>query len=280
MSCKTANKIKINYEFANITNLIKELDIFKTEYKIIEEIRVTNTKGVYVATKNNKKYFVKAKLKDFMSDNDLEVYKLLKKNPHPNVNVIDAIYVTKNFILIFAEFLEGCDMSVKEFRKCYENNLPEIFKNTLYGLSHINTSGIIHCDMKLENIMIVPKQINNAIQYTPVIVDFDCSRLINDCKVNKCIGTIGSIAPEISSGIVSPKSDLWEIGMAFFYFIFGTTDTVTDESSDDEEKIVLPKTELMNNYTGKYKKIITLIKPMLNVNQDNRPEISRILCHC
>ena len=279
---KHAYPIKLSYEYTDITKLVTSLKLFKSEYKIIEEIHITHTKGVYSVVNNSgKKFFMKAKLKTFMSDNDLAIYKLLKKNPHPNVNAIDFIYSTEKFILIFAEFLEGADMAVKQFRKLYENNLMDIFEITLHGLSHLHSLGIIHCDIKLENIMIVPTKDISGIKYTPVIVDFDCSRLIDDCKVNKCIGTAGSIAPEIATGIVSKKSDLWELGMVFYYFIFNNNNIADDDSTssetDEEDKIVLPKPELLNSYTGKYKKIITIIKPMLNVNHEYRPEIPSIL---
>jgi serine/threonine protein kinase len=281
-SNKITYPIKLSYEYTDITKLVTSLKIFKSEYKIIKEIHITHTKGVYAVINNSgKKFFMKAKLKNFMSDNDLKIYKLLKKNQHPNVNAIEFIYSTEKFILILAEFLEGADMSVKQFRKLYENNLMDIFEVTLHGLSHLHSLGIIHCDMKMENIMIVPKRdICGIVKYVPIIVDFDCSRLIDDCRVNKCIGTTGCIAPEIATGIVSKKSDLWELGMVFYYYIFGnnnTTDGDSSSSTDEEDKIILPKLELLNGYTGKYRKIINIIKPMLNVNHEYRPEIPNIL---
>lgn len=280
---KNIYPIKLSYEYTDITKLVKSLKLFKSEYKILQEIHITHTKGVYTVTNNiGKKFFMKAKLKNFMSDNDLTIYKLLKKNPHPNVNSIEFIYSTEKFILILAEFLEGCDMSIKSHRKNYENNLTDIFKVTLYGLSHLHSIGIIHCDVKLENIMIVPKEDNvtKNINYVPVIVDFDCSRLTNDCsKVNRCIGTVGCIAPEIANGTVSKKSDLWELGMVFYYFIFGNNNITNSNSSSetDDEKIILPKMDLINNYIGKYKKITNIIMPMLNTNHEYRPEITNIL---
>jgi len=39
----------------------------------------------------------------------------------------------------------------------------------LLGISHLHTNGIIHCDLKLENIMIREDG-------TPVILDFDVSK--------------------------------------------------------------------------------------------------------
>lgn len=279
---KNAYPIKLSYEYTNIVELVKSLKLFKSEYKILDEIHITNTKGVFAVANNaGKKFFMKAKLKNFMSDNDLAVYKLLKKNPHPNINSIEFIYSTDKFILILAEFLEGCDMSNKSYRKHYENNLLNIFEVTLHGLSHLHSIGIIHCDVKLENIMMVPQKdnITGNISYIPIIVDFDCSRLVNDCSVSRCIGTVGCIAPEIANGVVSKKSDLWEMGMLFYYFIFGNNDTTQSDSSSetDDEKIILPKMELINNYAGKYKKIINIIKPMLHTNHEYRPEISHIL---
>jgi len=280
---KNVYPIKLSYEYTNITELVRSLKLFKSEYKILEAIHVTHTKGVYAVVNNTgKKFFMKAKLKNFMSDNDLAIYKLLKKNPHPNVNSIEFIYSTEKFILILAEFLEGSDMSIKSYRKHYENNLMNIFEVTLHGLSHLHSIGIIHCDVKLANIMIVPikDELTTNVNYVPIIVDFDCSRLMEDCKVNRCIGTVGCIAPEIANGIVSKKSDLWELGMVFYYFIFGNCNTTNSDSSSsetDDEKIILPKMDLVNNYAGKYKKIITIIKPMLNTNHEYRPEISNIL---
>ena len=77
----------------------------------------------------------------------------------------------------------------------------KIIKNLLEGLSYLHAKGIMHRDLKLENIMVRADSKSNV---EPVIVDFGLSEYVNseNYLFSRC-GTPGYIAPEV----MQAKSD-------------------------------------------------------------------------
>lgn len=263
----------LKYEHSDILNKVLLLNIMK-EYNILKSLKISNRKGSFIvsSTKQNKKMFMKVKLKDFLSRNEIEIYKKIKKNPHRNVNKIYNIYLSNIFIIIISEYIEGYDMSKLEYNKNCDNNLDNIFLESLNGISHLHSLDIIHGDIKPENIMI---DTNNI----PIIIDFDLSRLTSEIKINKSCGSIGFIPPEIHHGMIDKKSDIWALAMTFYYYIF--KDKINDDIQNTETNeyfdISFLNMNLLNKYMGKHYKTINNIKNMLNNDYMLRPEINNII---
>ncbi len=73
--------------------------------------------------------------------------------------------------------------------KINETSIQMIWRDICQGLEYLHHRGIIHCDIKPENILI--NEDGN-----PVIADFDIS-ISNETRTQtaKSVGTIGYIAP-------------------------------------------------------------------------------------
>jgi serine/threonine protein kinase len=268
---------KLKYEFSNITRLVKSLNMMNSNYSILKTVHTTNKKGSYVITNaTGKKFFLKAKLKDFVSKNELEIYKKIKKYSHKNINKINAIYETSSFILVISEFLEGFDMSDSRYAKIYENDLNNIFVQSLDGLFHLHSIGISHCDIKPANIMIN----TSSKTYFPVIIDFDLARFIDDCIVNKSYGSTGFISPEVHCGQINSKTDEWSLAMSFYLHIFKDILSKKDfreiETSEYSD-VSFMNVSFLKDYTGKYRQLVSEIAKMLNTDPQERPDISLII---
>ena len=96
------------------------------------------------------------------------------------------------------EYIEGQDLFqfLEEKGNLPEKEVAKIFYKILLALDHINSQGVIHRDLKLENIMIDEDE-------NPKIIDFGLSKDTNlDEKVEtNIVGSKIYMAPEILQGL-------------------------------------------------------------------------------
>jgi serine/threonine protein kinase len=123
-----------------------------------------------------------------------------------------------NYLYLVQEFVEGQDLG-KELRQngsFDESRVKDFLKAILPILEVIHNKGIIHRDIKLDNIMLGS---DNKI----VLIDFGIAKLIpanNTLQPGTRAGTDGYAAPEqMKEGRVSPASDLYSLGAACFHLL-------------------------------------------------------------
>ena len=96
------------------------------------------------------------------------------------------------------EYIEGQDLFqfLEEKGNLPEKEVAKIFYKILLALDHIHSQGVIHRDLKLENIMIDEDE-------NPKIIDFGLSKDTNlDEKVEtNIVGSKIYMAPEILQGL-------------------------------------------------------------------------------
>ena len=75
-----------------------------------------------------------------------------------------------------------------------EKRVCEIIYQILQGLQYLHSYGIVHRDLKLENVMMTNKN-SGAV---PKLVDFGLSKMIGPSELaQEPFGTLGYVAPEI-----------------------------------------------------------------------------------
>lgn len=201
----------LKYEYMNITALLKMIPLIKENYTILVTAKVSTKKGSYVVVDRfGKKLFLKAKLKDFVNPNEFMIYKKIKENPHKNINNVYSIVETNKFMLVFLDYVDGFDMTRSDCISLYKNNINNIFVQLLNGVQHLHALGICHCDINPSNLMLDSKK-------TPVIIDYDLARMIDDCAVFSSYGSDGFISPEIKNGTFTEKTDDWGLATSFLY---------------------------------------------------------------
>lgn len=121
------------------------------------------------------------------------------------------------------EYVQGKDLydylSNRNF-KLSENLAKRIIYCLLQGVKHLHSMGILHRDLKLENIMMSDKS-DKAI---PKIVDFGLSKLIApNQKATESYGTVGYVAPEVMCKTPYAHScDIWSLGCIFYALMCGS----------------------------------------------------------
>lgn len=109
--------------------------------------------GKYVAIKTIDKSLIQdefSKRKVFQ-----EVY-ILKKIRHSNIIRLLEVFESNKHYLMVMEFAGGGDLLhfIKRRGRMEESDAKFIFKQIVYGLSHIHCRSVIHRDIKLDNILL------------------------------------------------------------------------------------------------------------------------------
>lgn len=197
-------------------------------YEIVECIRKSELIGLYKAydTKLERNVFLKLVLHgaDYTRESVntfLEEAKILAKLSHPNiVRVLDFGYDEKNLYII-NEYTEGKALSdliqpLMDWKRACQILLPVV-----EALSYAHSKGIIHRDLRPENIIVTEDD-------RPLLSDFSLMRIIEDEETRDMTGTnvgLGSpayISPEQGKGLpVDFRSDIYSLGVVLFEMVTG-----------------------------------------------------------
>ena len=139
-----------------------------------------------------------------------------------NPNIV-SIYDVENegeFYYLILEYVEGMtlkDYMIKNPRIPIET-IVHIAKQIASGLSHAHQNGIIHRDIKPQNILM-----NDNL--TCKITDFGIARAYGDTtltQTNQMLGTVYYLSPEQARGnVATAQSDIYSLGILIFEMITG-----------------------------------------------------------
>lgn len=154
----------------------------------------------------------------------------LEKISTPTCNMFLACYYDHFFdgdkFLIESEFIDGKDLEnwakpyyeTNSYKELYEN-LVLLYKDMARALQYIFSKGILHRDIKPQNILIDKENV-------PKLIDFGLACDMKVCSsfnhpFGKCchdkLGTPPYMAPETARDAVSyPASDVWGLGATVF----------------------------------------------------------------
>ena len=208
--------------------------IFDRRYKIIKIIGVGGMAVVFEAVDMVMHRNVAVKmLKDEIANDTQAVRRFINESKavsmlsHPNIVSIYDVSVRENIKYIVMELVDGITlknyMNKKEVLSLRET--LNIAEQVLRALEHAHSKGIIHRDIKPQNIMMLK---NGRIKVT----DFGIAKLPNAETVtmtDKAIGTVFYISPEQASGKpIDPRSDLYSLGVMLYEMTTGRLPFMAD----------------------------------------------------
>jgi len=267
-----------------IKNILLKDHHFNTKYKIHDIIYEKVQKATYIIVDfNNNKYFLKIKHNSISNFYEKQIYNLLKTNKHKNVmEYIDYCEVDDYYYYIY-EYIDGVNLSNYLLNnKMNEIMIKHIFDQMVCAVKHIHHLNIIHCDLKLDNIVITKtKDIK--------LIDFDLSVIsVNDYMSDQVFGTLNYIAPEsYDLCVYSKKSDVWSMGIILYVLITkkfpNNTDLVIINSHSNLSRrncfkhLNFHKLKKIIKRNGYNYKFYTLLEKMLSFEDSKRITVDEII---
>ncbi|KAH3899817.1 mitogen-activated protein kinase kinase kinase kinase STE20 SCDLUD_004110 [Saccharomycodes ludwigii] len=193
-----------------------------TMYKGLIKVGQGASGGVYTAYEvgTNASVAIKQMNLEKQPKKDLIINEIIvmKQSKHGNiVNFIDS-YLLKGELWVIMEYMEGGSLTdVVTHCILTEGQIGAVSRETLKGLEFLHSKGVIHRDIKSDNILL---SMNGDIKLT----DFGFCAQINESNLKRTtmVGTPYWMAPEVvSRKEYGPKVDIWSLGIMIIEMIDG-----------------------------------------------------------
>ncbi|KAJ2379988.1 Protein kinase [Coemansia sp. RSA 2559] len=187
----------------------------KVLYSKVKKIGQGASGNVYKARSINNGELVAIKQMDLAKQprKELLVNEILvmKESQHPNiVNYIESFLLNSSDLWVVMEYMEGGALTdIIDNNKLTEGQIATVCREVCQGLSHLHKRGIIHRDIKSDNVLLGE---DGQVKIT----DFGfCAKLSEQrSKRATMVGTPYWMAPEVvKQKPYGPKVDVWSLGI-------------------------------------------------------------------
>lgn len=202
----------------------------------------------------------------------LQEISILKKLDHPGIVKIYELYRNDPKLHIVSEFLAGEELfdRIKELKKFSENQAARCVKELAGALIHCHQQGIVHGNIKPENILYENKEENAKLK----LVGFGNSLYYLE-KPDEEVTYYK--APEALQGKVAKESDVWSLGVILYILLSGSPPFTGNSPTEIRESIKsLPLSFSHQNWKFVSDEAKDLLSKMLNKNTKNRLTIEEV----
>eukprot|EP00943_MAST-04B_sp_MAST-4B-sp1_P003939 g3939.t1 len=298
MRNETKNRQQENNDNSSVTNVEK---YFNRHWKIIDSnnIGVGSSATVFPACSTiDPRLKVAVKLLDksklslsmskkqkllVMSRNEAA---LLQKLNHPNIAKFIAYYETETNIYIVSEYCAGGELFeyiIDRPEGLNENEGKIITRQLASALSHMHQRGVMHRDVKPENILLERENDLTSVKF----IDFGLSCAAKHGQ--SFLGTAGYVAPEMASnspsgGVYDSSVDMWALGVTLYAALTGYMPFEESDEGDSlargvariqEQPVQFP----LDVFRGISKDCINCLSRLLTVDPKMRITADELLLH-
>ena len=151
-------------------------------------------------------------------------------NDHQGICSLRDVIEKNNKVYLVFDFVKGVafDSWVSENGVLSESAARQTAREMLNALKYVHERGVIHRDVKPENILVKREQLRNKDDPRFVLIDFGmASEFDPNNGIGSLTGQAGSpsyVAPEvIDPGTYNNKADLWSCGVIMYILLSGSS---------------------------------------------------------
>jgi|LauGreSuBDMM15SN_2_FD.fasta_scaffold25117_1 serine/threonine protein kinase len=162
---------------------------------------------------------------------ELEIMKVVR---HKNIVCLHELFESSSCIWLILELVQGSDLTtfISSMKHYSESLVAPLFAQILRGVHYLHSQGIVHRDLKLDNIMLHGDVESEGALVK--LVDFGLSAFIrekgypeesskrkNYRGLKEMWGTATYFAPELIDGAYGPQADVWSLGCILYEMLSG-----------------------------------------------------------
>eukprot|EP00442_Polarella_glacialis_P045391 CAMPEP_0115086094 /NCGR_PEP_ID=MMETSP0227-20121206/22358_1 /TAXON_ID=89957 /ORGANISM="Polarella glacialis, Strain CCMP 1383" /LENGTH=665 /DNA_ID=CAMNT_0002475441 /DNA_START=249 /DNA_END=2246 /DNA_ORIENTATION=+ len=217
----------------------------------------------------------------------------MKACDHPHIVRLYEYYEDYENIYLIMERAAGGELhQVLQEQRRKNLELPErwvatVTRQCLQAIQYVHSMGIIHKDLKSENIMLLrecdvddPKSQPHAVIIDLGIADVFNARLGRRARSCVVAGTPTHMAPEVWRGNFGPVADVWSLGVVLFELLSGEVPFLCSSLNSANEWVRLhqegPKWSLLGHGSSQARAVC---QRMLSCDERMRPTAQQCLGH-
>lgn len=217
----------------------------------------------------------------------------MKACDHPHiVRLLEYYEDYENIYLIMERAAGGELQQVLQVQNSASRHLPErwvatVLKQCLQAINYVHSKGIIHKDLKSENILLLfecnvndPKSVPHAVIIDLGIGELFTARLGRRARCSVVAGTPTHMAPEVWRGNFGPVADVWSLGVVLFELLSGEVPFLCSSLNSAAEWVRLhkkgPNWQLLSHCSAQAR---AFCQRMLSCDDRMRPTAQQCLGH-